>query len=140
VIGIRHLDPDYLNKFDLSRRAAEAVLDNTGTLAFPGEYAREEIDISMGFLTVLMGWEGRSKVEIAAMMAEVEVEGIGRTFVALFGSASNYSGRRPKNSDEGSIPSDIDGLYGILDATREPNDPKAMRQFPSPSYSRGRMN
>lgn len=123
AIGLVHLDPDYANKLDLCRRATEAVSDYTGTLAQPGEYVREELDIVTGFLTVLMGWEKSTHVEIAAMQAVVDVPEVGTTLVALFGSASNYSGRRPRPSEPGEIPSDVDGLYGLLEATREARDP-----------------
>ena len=69
----------------------------------------------MGFMTVLMGWKDTSHVEIAAMKAEVSDPEAGKVLVALFGSASNYRGRKPTNDGMAEIPSDVDGLYGILE-------------------------
>ncbi len=46
-------------------------------------------------------------------------------FLALFGSASNVIGRRDRElGGTGYYPSDIDGLYALLDAAREPDDPE----------------
>ena len=83
----------------------------------------------MGLMTVLMGWADTSHVEIAAMKAEVNDPEAGRVLVALFGSASNYRGRKPVSDGLTEIPSDVDGLYGILDRTREPRDPEISNRY-----------
>jgi hypothetical protein len=83
----------------------------------------------MGFMTVLMGWKDTSHVEIAAMKAEVEDPERGKILVALFGSASNYTGRKPVPDELREIPSDVDGLYGILSRTSEPGDPEIRDDF-----------
>lgn len=116
-------DPDYLNLFDLTRRATEGIENLTGTVEFPGKYVRSELDITPGYFTVLMGWRDRSHVDIAAMMTRTHVEDVGSVLVGLFGSISNYMWRVPKSEDFGEIPSDVTGLYEILDRTAENGDP-----------------
>jgi len=116
---------DRHNEYALCREATEAVRDNTSTITQSwGDYIRAELDLTMGFMTVLMGWADTSHVEIAAMKAEVNHPEAGKVLVALFGSASNYRGRKPISDGLAEIPSDVDGLYGILERTREPKDPK----------------
>lgn len=115
----------YDNKFALCREATEAVRDNTSTIAQGwGDYIRAELDIEMGLLTVFMGWKSKTHVQIAAMKAEVTDPDQGRMLVALFGSASNYTGRKSLDDGLAEIPSDVDGLYGILERTREPGEPE----------------
>ena len=58
------------------------------------------------------------------MKAEVSDPEAGKVLVALFGSASNDPGRKPTNDGMAEIPSDVDGLYGILELKMEPKDPK----------------
>lgn len=122
-LSFSKLDPDYNNTFDLCRRAAEAVKGNAGTLQYPGLYIRDTLELSTGYMTVLLGWKDQSHVEIAAMSTVCRIPELGSVFVALFGSASNYTGRRVKKHAAREIPSDVDGLYGLLQATREANDP-----------------
>ena len=116
-------DPDYLNLYDLTRRATEAIDNLTGSVEFPGTYVRAELDITPGYFTVLMGWQDRSHVDIAAMMTRTHVEDVGSVLVGLFGSISNYTWRVPKSEGLGEIPSDVAGLYEILDRTAEDGDP-----------------
>jgi hypothetical protein len=122
-IGLKKRDIDYRNKYLLCRKATDAVRGRTGTLTDPGEYIRAEFTIQMGYLTVLQGWLERTHVRIAAMFNEGTVAGIGSVLIALFGSESNYTWKRPVDDNDGNIPSDVDGLYGLLNATREPLDP-----------------
>jgi hypothetical protein len=122
-LSIVRRDPDYLNLFDLTYRATKAVSKRTGSLESPSTYVRAELDIALGYLTVLMGWLDRSHVDIAAMMTIVEVPEAGSVLVGLFGSASNYVWRKPKDDGLGEIPSDVAGLYEILDRTAEDEDP-----------------
>ena len=124
-IGFQKSPIDRDNEAALCREATNAVRDNTSTITQGwGDYIRAELDLTMGFMTVLMGWEDTSHVEIAAMKAEVSDPEAGKVLVALFGSASNYRGRKPTNDGMAEIPSDVDGLYGILERTREPKDPE----------------
>jgi hypothetical protein len=57
------------------------------------------------------------------MMTRTHVEDVGSVLVGLFGSISNYMWRVPKSEDFGEIPSDVTGLYEILDRTAENGDP-----------------
>jgi hypothetical protein len=125
-IGLHKKRLDRDNEFALCREATKAVRDLTGTITQGWrEYIRAELDLTMGFMTVLMGWKDSANVEIAAMKAEVDDPESGRVLVALFGSASNYRGRKPVSDGLTEIPSDVDGLYGILDRTREPETPRS---------------
>ncbi len=128
-LAITRRDPDYLNLYDLARRATDAVSDMTGTVAEPAEYVRAELDITPGFLTVHQGWTTASNVDIAAMMTKYDDRSLGRVFIALFGSASNYTGRRPKDDGLAESPSDVAGLYEILDRTSERRDPVLDRDY-----------
>lgn len=123
-VSIEREPLDRENEFVLCRKATVAVREQTSTLAQGyGPYIRAELDLTMGLVTPLMGWEGRDRVEIAAMRAEADDDEYGRVLVTLFGSASNYMGRKPVSDELAEIPSDVDGLYGILERTREPGDP-----------------
>ncbi len=125
ILGFQRDAPDRDNEFALCRQATEAVRDWTGTISKYGSpYIRAQCDLTMGFVTVHMGWETASNVEIAVMKAEVNDPDIGKVLVALFGSASNYRGRKPVSDGSAEIPSDVDGLYGILERTRESADPR----------------
>lgn len=128
-IGLTKGDLDYRNKYLLCRKATDAVADRTGTLADPGEYVRAELDIRLGYLTVHRGWQHRTHVRIAALLTVVPVDGVGSVLVALFGSESNYTWVRPADNDRSEIPSDVDGLYGLLNATSEPIDPRIEEHF-----------
>lgn len=128
-IGLAKGDIDYRNKYLLCRMATDAIRDRTGTLAYPGEYVRTEIGIRMGYLTVHQGWRERTNVKIAAMLSVVSVGDVGSVLVALFGSASNYMWMRPANNDHNEIPSDVDGLYGLLNAASELSDPQIEEHF-----------
>lgn len=128
-IGLTKGDLEYRNKYLLCRKATDAVRDRTGTLADPGEYVRAELDIQMGYLTVLRGWQDRTHVRIAALLTVVPVNGLGSVLVALFGRESNYTWIRPRDNGLSEIPSDVDGLYGLLSSIREPSDPKIEEHF-----------
>lgn len=125
ILGFQRDPPDRDNEFALCRRATEAVRDLTGTiLEYGSPYIRAQVDLTMGFMTVHMGWQSASNVEIAVMKAEVNDPDAGKVLVALFGSASNYRGTKPFSDGLAEIPSDVDGLYGILERTRELEDPQ----------------
>ncbi len=124
-VGLKKDAIDTQNYFALAKEATKAVKEITSTIGqgYDG-YVRAELDLTMGFVEVLMGWRHKSHVEIAAMRAEVDVPKVGKVFVGLFGSAANYRGRKPVPDKLPGIPSDVDGLYGILERTREPEDPE----------------
>jgi hypothetical protein len=127
-LGI-HKDPiDFSNELALCGEATEAIRDNTGTIAQPGDYIKAELDLTMGFVTVFMGWVDITHVPIAAMKAQVDDPESGKVLVALFGSASNYTAMKPTEDGSGGYPSDVDGLYSILDRTQEPGDPEILSE------------
>lgn len=122
-LGVRALSPDYRNRYDLAHRATAAVSQNTGDLASPGTYIRATLQMQLCKVVVLIGFDDPN-AEVAGVFADQSVPGIGRVFVALFGSISNLVGwRRSPRLDTERHPSDAAGLYEILNATREPNDP-----------------
>lgn len=128
-VGLQRDRIDQSNEFALCREATKAVRDSTSTITQGwGEYIQAELDLTMGLVTVLRGWEDTTHVEIAAMKAEENDHEAGRVLVALFGSASNYRGMKPTDDGLAEIPSDVDGLYGILNRTRERGDPEILNQ------------
>ena len=123
-LNIKKEQPDPENLFSLIGPATEAVSGLTGSFReYWNPYCRGELELTMGYLTILRGWDV-SHVDIAAMKAEVHDPDEGRMLIALFGSASNYRARRPGRDELPEIPSDADGLYGIFERTREPGDPR----------------
>jgi hypothetical protein len=123
AVGIRWLSPDYLNQFDLARRATEAVESNTGDLEYPGIYVRGQLDIQTCKVRVGYGFD-RMNTAVVGFFSDQEIKGIGRVFVGLFGSVANFASwkRKPKFDTE-QHPSDAAGLYEILSTNREPSDP-----------------
>jgi hypothetical protein len=109
----------------IARRSAGLVSDQTGTIEQPSYYVRDELEISHGVFAPHMGWPGGA---VAAYRGTVATEH-GLTTIALFGSASNVVGHRASNDGEGYYPSDIMGLYTLLDAVREPHDPEINVNF-----------
>lgn len=121
---------DWENDFEFRDKATAAVKDVTRTLSQGwGDYIRAELDMTMGFCRVSMGWKNVSPVEIAVMKAVVDDPESGRIYLGLFGSVSNYRFRKSVVDDLGDIPSDVDGLYGILDRAREEGDPEIEDYF-----------
>jgi len=130
AIGLYREPVNRKNDFALVREATKIASDDTSTIAQGwGPYIRAELDLTIGIITVLGGWKDQWHVEIAAMKAEVVDPEVGRVFVAMFGSASNYLGRKPVADELAEVPSDVDGLYGILDRTREFEDPAIENYF-----------
>lgn len=128
-LALQRREPDYGNPFDLARRATEAVSDWTGSLDAPGRYVRAQANLDLCTITVLQGFD-RPHVEIAAIFADVTTTESGRCFMALFGSLDNYTHIKPKADDGcGLYPSDVDGLYSILDGVLEASDPKVDRDY-----------
>jgi hypothetical protein len=114
--------PDYSNLRDLAMRSADVVSDNTGNIENPGVYIRDQLEMHYGVFRPLLGWNGG---HVACYRGLTTTEDGKSVFVALFGSASNVVGWRP--SDErtsGFYPSDMQGLYSLLDTVREHGDPE----------------
>jgi hypothetical protein len=55
-------------------------------VADPGPYVREELDVVPGLLTVLLGREHTTHVDIAAMMTKYKDPSPGSVLIGLFGS------------------------------------------------------
>lgn len=128
-VGVGRRDPDFTNDFDLVRRATSAVSANTGNLGQPGPYVLCNLDLTMTHFPIFMGWRRGTSNEIAAFFADIRDSVAGRTFVALFGSVSNFLGYAPTESHKGWSPSALEGLYPILDSVLEPGDPQVSAAF-----------
>jgi hypothetical protein len=125
----RAAEPDYKNRFDLARRATEAISDNTGTLEIGGDYVRAELELVPAHFKVHLGWRRSYNQEVAAFFADGTYGSFGRTFVGLFGSISNFTGRIPVEAGSGWWPSDVVGLYHILEAAREQTDARPIADY-----------
>lgn len=124
------LKPDYHNRFDLTRRATEAVSDNTGSLDNPGTYVRATLPMRCCKVVFHLGFEDSGRQEVAAFFADGVTPDAGHVFVALFGSVTNLKGRRAgAKLGIDSHPSDAEGMYEILDATREPSDCRVKGEY-----------
>lgn len=120
-LHLQRKTPDFTNLHDLAMRSSELVSDNAGTLTDPGPYVQGHLDLHHGVFSPLMGWLGG---RIACYHGEMTTSD-GGVLLALFGSASNVVGRRGGDDELGSYcPSDVAGLYAILDAAREADDPE----------------
>jgi hypothetical protein len=138
VIGlsIAKRRPDYRNRWDLARRATDAVLDNTGTIAYPGDYVRGELDMHKLAFPVHMGWaDGVMNGKVALLVSD-ETSREGRSLVALFGSIGNYVGHAPSGALGGFFPSDMDGLFAIIEGGLEKSDPRVDSQWLSDENAR----
>ena len=80
-------------------------------------------------MTVLMGWNDESHVDIAAMMAEQQVADYGTVMFALFGSASNLTSRRSSDDKASEVASDVAGFYEILKRSSEEGDPSLDEEY-----------
>lgn len=119
-LHLRRQAPDLANLHDLAMRSSGLVLQNTGSIDEPGAYMHGQMDLYHGVFAPHMGWCGG---EVACYRGE-STSSDGDVFVALFGSTSNVVGRRGDDEHPCSIyPSDIAGLYALLDAVREADDP-----------------
>lgn len=114
---------DHTNMHALAARAAQLVSDHTSSLtstAAAAIYIKDQLDLRFGIFAPFMGWEGG---EVACYSGEMTNEDNERVFLALFGSASNVVGYRA-DGGTGYCPSDMMGLYTMLDLVREPDDPE----------------
>ncbi|MFZ2056049.1 MAG: hypothetical protein WAV54_01385 [Acidimicrobiales bacterium] len=93
-LGLEGLAPDYRNRYDLARRATNAVKDNTGNFNSPGSYLRATMNMELSKVGVHIGFVGTARQEVAGFFADEEVEDVGRVFVFLMGSVTNLTGWR----------------------------------------------
>jgi hypothetical protein len=94
-----------------------------GTLDQPGEYVRMTLNFHMAEIEILRGSDGPRRFRAATLFARGYVGGVGRVFVALFGSRHNILDHdRPEEYVSGPVPSDALGLYQLLHSVREPED------------------
>lgn len=121
AIQVSRAELDHTNMHALAARARQLVTDHTGDLGYVGgaHYIEDQLNLRHGIFPSLYGWRG----EVACYSGEVTTAGNERVFLALFGSASNVVGYCA-GGGSGYYPSDITGLYTMLDAAREPDDPE----------------
>jgi hypothetical protein len=119
---------DYTNYYELAKRATAAVSDHTGWLArdkpdrIPtGPYVRAKIYLQVQKVPLpLIVWEKRYNHPIAIFAGMETLPGVGRVFVGLAGSASNFlhvHGGGPSMATR--TPSDAVGIYDIIQQSRE---------------------
>lgn len=103
-------------------RATQILAQRTGTIHEPNEYVRTVMDLHLAKFIVLDDWDGVSNQPISALYGIQVVEGIGRVALVLYGSPHNW---RPDALPEryyGRTPSNMEGIYRIIEAAREPKD------------------
>lgn len=122
-LQVSRLDLDHTNMHALAAQSEQLVSDHTGNLANTGVglYVRDRLTLRYGVFEPHMGWRGG---RVACYAGEGLTADSERVFLALFGSSSNVVGYRDDEPRHGEIPSDITGLYTMLDLAREPNDPE----------------
>jgi hypothetical protein len=107
---------------DYAVRATKIVRPDTGSLKMPNKYIRMILDFHLATFDVPFVWQEGTIQRVATLFADQYVPGIGRVFVALFGSPHSILADRAEEAYTGRTPSDADGLYRILHSTREPRD------------------
>jgi hypothetical protein len=120
-LHLQRRGPDPNNLRDLAMRSEAIVADQTGDVSHPGYFIVGEFDAHHGVFEPHMGWRGG---EVACYRVETTTATDERVMVALFGSASNVIGRRRADEQSEFYPSDATGLYSLLDAARERDDPE----------------
>jgi hypothetical protein len=118
-IHLQRQVPDYTNLHYLAMRSLDLVSDYCGGIGTSDVYVNDRLELRHGVFSPLMGWRDG---QIACYQGEAETPDGQTVFVALFGSASNVIGRRPKDDNLDYYPSDVAGLYTLLDAARERRD------------------
>jgi uncharacterized protein DUF7019 len=116
-------DLDHANMHALAVRSEHLVSDHTGTLANSGmaRYVRDQLALRRGIFEPHRGWRGG---RVACYAGEARGADGEPVFLALFGSSSNVVGYRDDEPRFGEMPSDMTGLYTMLDLAREPGDPE----------------
>lgn len=101
--------------------AATRILEpDIGTLLHPSDYVRITLDFYEAVFPTQFFWEGGGSQDVAVLFASQFVAGVGRVFVALFGSPHNIRALQLSAIYTGRTPSDARGLYEILRRTIEP--------------------
>ena len=121
-------DLDRDNVHALAARAEQLVSDHTSNLAntaAAATYVKDQLDLRFGIFEPHLGWDGGKVACYSGEITNIDNE---RVFVALFGSASNVVGYRAKDG-AGYYPSDMAGLYTMLDLVREPDDPEMEYEY-----------
>jgi hypothetical protein len=113
--------------YALIRRATGYISDHIGTLDDPNlaPYVRTKIHLFSRRVRLWAVWEEKYHHEIATFTASETLPGIGRVFLALVGSGSNFIGR-PHGLQSSAVrtPSDVFGLYDIVnECIEEADDP-----------------
>lgn len=121
-LQVARAQPDQANLHALARNAERLVSDHTGSVSYTGAalYVKDQLPLRHGVFEPLMGWLGG---KVACYAGEGTNDDGQQVFLALFGSASNVVGYRAEGGT-GYCPSDMTGLYTMLDAVREPHDPQ----------------
>lgn len=127
TLQVSRAERDDSNMHALAAEAGQLVADHTGDWWDPrgAPYVKGQLDLCHGIFAPLNGWRGG---EVACHSGEITTEDDERIFLALFGSASNVVGYRA-GGGVGFYPSDIMGLYTVLDLVREPDDPEIDFEF-----------
>lgn len=90
------------------------------------QYVRLRVDAHLSEYLVKTRWKERSHGKVAGIVASQVIDGIGRVYVVLIGSVSNFlrsTASEPIGLVDGWNPSHIEGLYGLFDQVREDGDP-----------------
>jgi hypothetical protein len=122
-LGLSRRSADYDNLYELAGRSLQLVSDHTAGLESTwSPYVHATVDLRSGAFEPLQGWRGG---HVACFAGEATTDEGASVFVALIGSASNWRGFRADDETLGGFtPSDMLGLYGLVDAVREPDDPE----------------
>lgn len=109
---------------DYAVRATECVRHETGTLERPDRFIRMTLNYAhIATWELPFGWPDNSQQRVSTLYTTELVRGIGRVFVALFGSPHNIlANMEPEEYLTGRVPSSAHGLYRIIDAMREPGE------------------
>jgi len=109
---------------DYAVQATEDVRHETGSLQRPDRFVQMTLDyVHLATFEVPFAWPDGSQQRVSTLFASQWVEGVGRVFVALFGSPHNILvNREPAEYHTGRVPSNANGLYRIIDAMREPDE------------------
>jgi hypothetical protein len=108
----------------LAVEATDLLRPETGTLQQPNRFIRMTLDyVHLATFEVPFAWPDGSQQRVSTLFSSQWVDGVGRVFVALFGSPHNILGdMEPKRYATGRVPSNVNGLYRIIDSMREPEE------------------